>query len=596
VANGWSIGGLTTVNECGRHGLFVGGQDANSGGTSGTFQAINCGSYALYQEEPTGNAYNVIGGEGNGIKVVLDAMGNPIWSTSGGDTSINARTWAPGPYEPGALVLPSAAAPTGFQYVVVEKGPAAAVFEPVWPTAVGDSVTMPDGYKYTCLMEEGGTVRLKGPGISSIAHIHGETEQPGADFEGGSVLLSANSAHTLTLRSQVMWGVSAGALMPFVIYTRGQNQLPLPPEPEPVRLVRVDIGTSTDPVVARRYSADEQRQWADGVWIPDKGFIQKKWSQHAEFARWREQWGNFSETGLSYTQSGGASLPQPGAMCYANLWLGAQLGYEARHSAMNPTGLRADDGPYFPDLLGNGVQAWGSWGPGDIVLNLCGQIGGPGSPELPRWPVGWRPTRYGAKRQDDTIAWAEDADYVAGTLIKPANNNPSGYLFRAEWYGWTTPPPEPGFPSNEPNWSLLAVGDVVDEAGVVGAGKRPMRWRCMGVELDAEAGVSGFWDFIITQSPTLTSVDVDGAGATLVMSPDGAAYERVKLVGVVSTAALTLVMPKGASGGFTRFIWNASLRPITVAMAGGGGGTTVVVLPGTAANVGSDGVNCIRST
>ena len=86
------------------------------------------------------------------------------------------------------------------------------------------------------------------------------------------------------------------------------------------------------------------------------------------------------------------------------------------------------------------------------------------------------------------------------------------------------------------------------------------------------------------------------ATATLVMSPDGAAYERVKLVGNVNTGALTLVMPKGASGGFTRFIWNASLRPITVTMAGGGGGTTVVVLPGTAANVGSDGVNCIRST
>lgn len=582
--NGWSIGGLTTVSECGRHGLFVGGQDANSGGTSGTFQAINCGSYALYQEEPTGNAYGMIGGEGNGIKVV-DVMGVPTWSTSGGDTTINARTWAPfTDYSEGDLVLPPPATPTGFQYVVTVSGASTAA-EPAWPTVVGDFVEL-DGVRYTCLMEEGGTVRLKGPTITSIAHIHGETDQPGADFDGGSVLLSANSVHKLTLRSQVLWGMSAGVLMPFTIYTRGQN---LPAEVDPVRLVRVDIGSLSAGEVAIRFSADEQRQWAAGVWIPDKGFVQKKWDPtNPSYARWREQWGELSETGLSYTQSGGASLPQPGAICFPNYWLGAQLGLEARHGAMNPTGFRVDEGPYFPDLFGNGVQAWGSWGPGDVVFNLCGQLGGT---ELPMWPFAWRPRRYGAKRQDDTIVWAQDSDYTAGTLIKPVNNNPSGYLFRAEWYGWTTPNGV-----NEPNWAALALGDVVDEVGVVGGGKRPMRWRCMGVELNVDAGGSGFWDFIITQSPTLTSVDVDAVGATLVMSPDDAAYERVKLVGVVSTAALTLVMPNGASGGFTRFIWNGSLRTITVQMAGGGGGTTVVIMPGTAANVGSDGVNCIRST
>ncbi|MBL8608304.1 MAG: hypothetical protein JNL38_13350, partial [Myxococcales bacterium] len=174
VCNGWSISGATQVSQCKRNGVFVAGQDANSGTMSGPFQAIDCDAFGLWNNDRTGNCYQSVGGEGCGVYV------NPLdghWNTAGG-IDIDSEKWAPlANYSTvGARVLPTVNKKSGYQYVVTQVGLSGPV-EPVWPTVIGTSVGAAPEPVFTCWMHEGGTVRTDDGGICSFGHIHGEEEK-----------------------------------------------------------------------------------------------------------------------------------------------------------------------------------------------------------------------------------------------------------------------------------------------------------------------------------------------------------------------------------------------------------------------------------
>ncbi|MBL8607443.1 MAG: hypothetical protein JNL38_08995, partial [Myxococcales bacterium] len=559
---------------------------ANSGTMSGPFQAIDCDAFALWNSDPTGNCYQSVGGEGCGVYV------NPLdghWNTAGG-TDIDGEKWTDNAnYVIGQRVLPTVGQRSGYQYVVTTGGavpPFAA--EPNWPTVIGDFVDQ-NGVRFTCWMHEGGTVRTDNGGICAFGHIHGEEEKPGADFATAAVLMSANKEHTLTLGSSVYFGMSKGAVLPLTVTSRGQELWET--KPEQVLSVAIGSGPST-PYVAYQFNASLRDYYKNGgdVSVPDEGYIQRFFTdKDEEFARWREQWGSLSTFGLSYSQCGGASLPQAGAMCFANYWLGAQLGLEARHSAINPTGSATSDGPYYPNILDgtNWERAFGAWGPGDIVWNLCGQAEGP----LSRWPVAWRFRRYAARRFDAT-AWATSTDYVAGTLIKPATNNPNGYVFQAMFAATTT-----DNAGDEPDWSAAAIGSTFTEVNVA-AGKRPQKWRCVGTEINLDSGMAGLYEPMLTQAPTMTVVDLSSvAVATIELTPEQAAYERIKLVRTDPEQGATLVkLPRGAGDGWLKFFWNASGTELLLQMIDGGATVLMPAANPNGAHVASDGVDLLKST
>ena len=352
--------------------------------------------------------------------------------------------------------------------------------------------------------------------------------------------------------------------------------------------MRITVGgNASEPYVALRLDASLRDYYNSGgnELVPDEGYLQRGFYPDASYARWREQ---FVTTGLSYSQCGGASLPQPGAICFPNYWLGAQFGLEARHSAVNPT--TTSDGPYFPDYLdGNWQLALGAWGPGDILWNLAGQVEVP----LSRWPVAWRFRRYTGRRPDDS-AWATSTAYRAGTIIKPATNNPSGYLFQAMFAASTTVNAV-----DEPNWSSAVIGSHLAEVNTP-INTRPQIWRCIGTELNTDSGAAGLYEPLITQAPTMGIVDLSSpnvVGTSLTLTPEEASFERLKVIKSGGSAASTILMPKGAGDGWLKFFWNASGAEFAVQMIGGGPSVLVSATPNpSGAYIASDGSACLKAT
>ncbi len=146
-AIGWTIGGRSTIRECGRYGLFVHGSVANSGGVDGVLSVHGNGSFGVWQGDQFGNVYSQIEADSNGVWVDYEAN---EWMR--GESDVTATlAWKPGHvYAVGDLVVPTLAKRAamadyipGFQFRCVTAGTSAGVgFEPAWDAhaAVGGAV------------------------------------------------------------------------------------------------------------------------------------------------------------------------------------------------------------------------------------------------------------------------------------------------------------------------------------------------------------------------------------------------------------------------------------------------------------------------
>src|SRR5207249_4604478 len=207
-------------------------------------------------------------------------------------------------------------------------------------------------------------------------------------------------------------------------------------------------------------------------------------------------------------------------------------------------------------------QVLGAYQTGDLILNS----GGDRPSSLPRYPVGWRPKKYGGgKAQLGASMWSAGMTIYTGQVISASPDTVGHSLFQAQNAG-TTGGVRPSFNDTQ--------GATYMDNGI--------QWLQIGPN-------GGDFEPIITESPSLATIDVTTTPAP---TGDAVAYARIKLTN--ASANFNLTIEGGAAGGWDRVIWNSS--GFTATIKGCGGDPGVSIPNGSAYHLPSDGARVVHVT
>ena len=565
LPDGWRLGGHIVIEGAGRYGLITRGE-ASLGSMTATLDVRKCGSWAVYQSSLYGNAYS--GGihtTHNGVTALTGNWtkgGNSIPAVPPDTIFLDPHIWSSTMEvtELGALILPTVANKTGFQYRAKTTG-RTDLSEPRWPTTLGDTV-MDGGITWECWMEEGGPVWSKhGPSSWSLIYAEGGQNYPHFDTGQDSIAFAVGG---ISEKSSVTFANSSrGGVVPFVVQTQrsanGNIQYPLILGIGGAQSAGNQWAKMVDPLIGFwKYSGNGNKPGSyqgGGVnvmrdyWNPTLN----RWSREV-FDPWADPgyYGFFS-----YTESDGLDWPQPGAVCWPTLWVGGVLREEKRLTTLPAkTSAPAIGSAFAPDFGSSTASAKGAYQINDLIWNSAA----PGTPTV---PILWRARARGGVAVSN---WLPNIAYEAGILIRP--NGPSeSQLYRARNYGTSTDP-KPAF--------LDTPGASYTDGTVV--------WDWWG-----NADDDSIYEPVIAELPAMVTMDVS-AGGTKTLTSDEAAHERIKLTGVLPNSTTVIVEP-GAALGWTRTIWNATSGAQTLTVNATAGGLGVIVREGAIAVLFCDGTN-----
>jgi hypothetical protein len=311
----------------------------------------------------------------------------------------------------------------------------------------------------------------------------------------------------------------------------------------------------------------------------DPNAIEKRRSMSAGYGkRWVELVGNESDPSVSYTQCQSLSFPQSGAMCFPNIWVGGTLLDERRITAVDPK--TKDE---MTPNMGNAVWAQGAYRPGDTVINTCSPNTEFDIAKLAGklWPWAWRPRNIGGQTRD---TWKANYPYRVGDVVIPTTMKQNGFAYRAETAGTSV---------TEPDEWPKGVNDTVPDPG------GSILWRNIGVAPDKME-----WVPLIPQASLQIEIDLSGGSIDYTDNPDACAYERIKFKGDL-THDVSVVIPKGASDGWMKVLWNATTGadtepepdvPYKLTVKGSSSDTGINIPQGQAWLVISDGTNVVHVT
>jgi hypothetical protein len=452
--------------------------------------------------------------------------------------------------------------------------------EEKWPTKLGKTVR--DGaIEWTCWSHEGGALYHEGgANWSTYENIYVEGEQP-CRFDNNTA--SVKQVMQMHPSSQVVTA-NAGTShhgthpVPFAVWTRRSESWDeghlLGTSRHPVivgvgehhgEAVGEPPRKGSDWAVATFKRADQDNRWrwkapgivapdVPGRWTHDVGALRDRWDGvHGRQTvhgvalppaslRWQVEW-DIEGTGdrasahpfHSYSQVGGRSLPQPGAMCFPSLWLGNKTGVERRLGAVPARG----DGSQLPDLTELDQSGGNAFEQGDILFNAPKE-------GRPAWPAAWRAKRRTAvmTRMDvfdlqvpGTTRWFERLYFYAGYVFRARD----GSLWRARNSGFSADGPgdettRPHFETNSRPGPPLRDGDI--------------SWEFWSFD-DPTA-----WEPLISQAPTLVDVDVS-AGGTITLTSEQAAHAVLRFTGDIRSNVEVIVEP-GPSEFWTKTFVNAT--------------------------------------
>jgi hypothetical protein len=401
------------IQNCGRHGIFMKGTDAQVC-QFGMVVVESNGVWGVREESFFGNNYVTTLTESNGYFNNAGTWahgGNPVGATVRWSTSKSVLA--------GDVIMPIEAHATGYQYKCVNAGTCGAS-EPTWPLVIGGTVTN-GNVVIKCFDEEGGSVRVPqvAANASTFGYLYTESDQNGPWLPGCSVLggLWSPDASSLNLPA---FGVHEGVILPLQnVITPGS--IPL----------RTYIGYP-----ARQAVLSFQRQ-------AESSDFSLQWDDTGK--RWRMIWAGLT----GYTS---LCLTGPDASVGPNrlqLPDGFIAGRDAnarqvRWFAAKPSATSTD----LPNRL---------WLQGDIVWNTAPTAGG-----IPGW-VSTTAGGWGGGREYSNRTWTTSLPVYAGDGIEPSTPNTFVYICTstgAAFGGFA-------FTSGaEPTWPLTPGASVTGADGI----------------------------------------------------------------------------------------------------------------------------------
>jgi hypothetical protein len=571
--NNWSLSGSIRISRCDKYGIYVHGGDSNAGSHTGMLDLSGNMSWGLREASFLGNGWGHIHTAGNGL---VHSTALSAWELGGGYLPARYVWTATKVITLGLLQVPSyASGGVGYYFIATTAGTTGAS-EPDW--SVGGTVTIGstvnDGsVVWQCWMEAGGPIWSQGANSpKSWSWIYMEQDQNLCQFDSPDYIHGAANSFGITTSSNPQFGPSAGYMLPFSVQPQRFETWDNPATGI-LRPINLLVGDKRFPLehdwrAGFGYNAAGANAAGGtpiaGHFTPGISTLRNFWDER--YLRWIKQCFQDTPTShqlytfydwMSYSEADGRTGPLPGAVCYPSIWLGGELGNEARWLAVKASA----SAPYKPDFSSStGGSAKGTVKLGDLVWNVP-------TTGRPSMPAVWRANAKGGIQSHN--GWSAFASYPEGMLLDPQTaGNP---IYRVMNWG-TTGASKPTF-ANTP-------GQTYTDGTIT--------WEHWGILND-----ESMFEPLIAEVPTMLTKSVAG-GSTVTLTTDEAAYARIKLTGVL-TANIVVIIEPGAALGWSKPIWNTTTGNFTITVKSTSGGTGSILPQGSTAILFSDTTDVRRS-